>query len=789
MLLTNHLQSVVRHARRNPGFSLVNVFGLAVAFMAVIGIAMFVRGERAMDDFHDQADRLYRLNKVVTPPEGGEERHAITSGLMGPTLAREQADVEAAVRVLPWFSPLMTGPEENKRLLSDILLVDANFFEVFDFDLVRGDPSLVLAQPATAVVTEALATELFGTADPIGRTVQSVGDVEYTITGVAADPPGNSHLTFSILLSWETTVPGVGPLNWAWLNNWLTQVHYTYVLLSDQAAAERMADVFPAFMETHFPERAREYQLYLQPLSEIYLGSSDLQFVTGIRTGNGLLVRVLMVVGMLILLLACLNFTNMSLARAFQRLPEVGVRRALGAGAAQLAAQFLWESVAYVVGSLLLAAVVVQALLPLLAENAAYSLGWHCDVLGLIVLLAVAAVAIAGVYPAVMLARRGGARHHRSSHRIRRVLVVGQFAATIALLIVTSVVFRQTRFVQTRSPGFDTDQLMVVRMADSAVAAQAEAFKTSVLALPGVTGASITSNVPGQTTMSFTVVPEGVSGDSDRTSNVMRVGDDAFYATYGLTLVDGRFPDASRPSDISDAVVINERAAAAWGWADPVGMTLTVSGEIQDATVIGVVEDFHYESLHHAVSPLVMYHSPRANYLTVRFMADRAADIREGVEATWKQFDAAVPVSAWFMDAAWAELYAQEQRLTTVLLLFVGLTLVVACLGLLGLAILVTTQRQKEIGIRKALGASSTRIVRLVSGEFVALVLAGAVLALPVAWMVTDRWLSGFSYRVDAGGVSLLLPVVGAVVLAGLSVGVQALRSARMNPVDSLRSE
>ncbi len=795
-MMWNYLVSAARNARKHPSFSVVNVVGLALACTAVLGILLFVLQETDVDRFHTNGDRLYRLNKIVLTDEGGEERHAITSGKMGPTLASDLADVEAAVRVLPWFNPYLTESETKGALLSDIVLADANFFNVFDFELTRGRRDEVLREPQSIVLTESTAMRLFGSDDPVGRTVTSVGDVEYTVSGIAADPPDASHLKFSAIISWETTVPGVGELDWSWLNNWLTQVTFTYVVLANEGAAARVDAALPSFMERHFPERANQYLLYLQPMQDVYLHSADLRFVSGIRTGNIQYVRIMVLVGLLILVLAGINFTNLSLARAVQRSREVGVRKALGAARGQLAMQFLGESALHVGVALLLAFALVQSMLPFLGELTGKPMDPRLfaqpAVLVGIFGLAIAVASLAGFYPAVVMSRMhavgvfgGGRTGGATGSGLRRALVVIQFAATIALMVVTGIVYQQVRFSEQQDTGFLREGLAVVRLADTDVATSAEAFKALLLELPGVESVTISGRVPGTGVIGFGIEPEGASGQEDLTSNAMRLSDAEFFDTYGMSVVVGRGFESGRPADAT-GVVINETLARRLGWSDPVGKRLGIPGELEDGVVIGVVKDFHYESVHQAIGPMVLFMAHRPNYATIRFSGDLAP---EEIEAVWKTFDPVSPFDGWSMDERWSRMYSGEQTLLRTLGVFVLISLVVACLGLFGLSLLLTMQRTKEIGVRKVLGASASGIVRLVAGEYMALVLAGGVVAIPVAWFVAADWLGEFAYSISPGPGVFAGPIGLALFVAFLSVAGQALRSARLNPADSLRTE
>lgn len=800
-MLKNYVTSAIRNFRKHPAHSFINVAGLGIGIACCLAILMYVRDEVSFDRFHDDADRIYRINKVVTPQEGGEERHAISSGLMGPTMAEDYPEVEAALRVLPWFDAELTTAGETSLMLGDILIADEGFFGFFDFEFLRGDPADVLVDPLSIVLTESTARRFFGDSDPIGRTVESLNGLEYTVTGIAANPRANSHLPFNAVISWSTTVPGAGPMDAEWLNNWLTQVMFTYVRLTEGADPAALEGKLPAFMERHFTERADQYALYLQPLADIYLGSANLQFTSGQRTGNRAYVRTFSIVAAIVLLIACINFMNLSTARASQRSREVGVRKALGARRSELVRQYLSEALVFVLVAILLALAVVQAAVPLLNDLTGKELGLSTigtgPLLGILAGLAVLCTLLAGAYPALLLSRFRPERALRSAHAgaltgagLRRVLVTFQFAATVTLIVGTAIVYRQVQFSQDMDPGFDREQILMLRTGDTDIASSIEAFRGEAVRLPGVVATSVTGTVPGEGTMSFELLPEGKSASESWTSNVIRLSDADMAETWGFEMTDGRFFDPDRPTDLQAGVVINETLARNLGWSDDaVGRKLSVSGELAGGQVIGIVEDFHFESVHNEIGPLVVFVAPRPNYVSIRFEAERAGELLAGLEELWTSMDAEHPFDYAFADQQWAAMYEAEERLMQTLTVFALLAILVACLGLTGLAMHSTARRTKEIGIRKVLGSSVAGIVGLLSREFTVLVVAGTAVAAPVAWFAADAWLSNFAYRIEPGPGVFILAGIGALVLALIAVGWQAVRAATADPVKSLRYE
>jgi len=493
-MLRNYLRSTVRNLLKYKGYSFINIAGLAVGIACCILILLFVAEDLSFDQFHSKKNRIYRLNKIVTPLTGGTERHAITPGLMGPALVTEFPEVEQCVRLLPWFDDILMRVDESSLKIPDVVIADANFFQVFDFQLLRGDPENVLTEPMSVVLTDVTAHKFFGDDDPVGRTIEGLQGKLYTVTGIAATPPENSHLRFNALISWSSTVPGVGPLNLAWLNRWITQVNFTYLLLGTDADAMQVASKFPAFMQSHMPEQAEEYALYLQPLSEIHLRSGRIRFSGFLRLGNITYTYLFTVVAALTLLIACINFINLSTARATKRAKEIGVRKVLGAVRGQLTRQFLLESVVLAFLALLAGVTLVEIILPAFSIFTERTLDFQplkypallFSLVGATVLVGL----FSGLYPAFLLSAfrpvQSLTGQGRASGGVtaRNVLVALQFAMSIALIAGTLIVFQQMRFAQTKNLGFEKEQIIILPIGDTDISDRRKPLRTNCCVIP-----------------------------------------------------------------------------------------------------------------------------------------------------------------------------------------------------------------------------------------------------------------------------------------------------------------
>ncbi len=800
-MLRNYLTIAYRNLKRRPGYAAINVLGLAVGLAACILIGLYVQDELSYDDFHERADRTYRVLREFDMPDLQTTIDGTPSAL-APALEASVPAVEQAVRVAR--SSMVVQHETRQFAESGFVWADAGFFEVFSLPMLRGDAAL--ARPGTVVLTEAMAAKYFPNETPAGQTLR-VGEHVLEVTGVMADVPPNSHLEYiDFVGSLQTTPPEP---TWG-LNNFST-----YVVLAEGAskseAAPHVAQVARANTMPDDPEAAEaqgnRFIPHLQPITGIHLGQGVSVEIGS--AGNVLYVYLFGALAVFILLLACINFMNLATARSAERAGEVGMRKALGARREQLAGQFLGESVLMSLGALVLALLLCRAALPLLNQLAGKSLvfgaifgGWHVPAL---VGLAVGVGLIAGSYPAFVLSGfeptrvlKGAAQGARGSRRLRRGLVVFQFAITITILVGTGVVYQQLSFMRSAGLGFNEENLVVIEQAQH-LGDQAETFKQELRQLPGVEHVTSGFDMPGTRFINSMWRP-ATPGAQRQNLNYSFVGFD-YVETLGIEMAAGRGFSRELASD-SFAVVLNEAALNDFGWTaeEAIGKEIERGfgdGGPYDYTVIGVAEDFHYESLHAEVYPAALFGPLR----TQRYVAARVtpgdpgsspgqavAGALEGIRSTWGRFSE-LPLSYSFLADDLAAQYRAEERLASVFGLFAGLAILIACLGLFGLAAYTAQRRTKEIGVRKVLGASVPSIVALLSKDFLKLVGIAFVIAAPVAYWAMSTWLEVFAYRIEIGAGVFLLAGLLALVIALLAVSSHALRAARANPTEALRSE
>jgi putative ABC transport system permease protein len=808
-MIRNYLTVALRTLRKQPGYAFINIFGLGLGLAACLLILLYVQDELSYDRFHTRADRIYQIG--LEGKIGGQHLNvANTATPMGPTMAETIPEVEAAVRV-DGPANVLVGHGDRQFYEDAFYWADSTFFAVFDYAFLAGDPATALTAPNTVVLTRATARKYFGEADPLGQTLRYDNREDYTVTGVIEDVPSNTHFRFDLLASFVSLDLDPG---------WLSHHLYTYLLLREGATAEAVKAGFPGLIETYVAPEFEQmtgtpfqeaiaggmvFGYYLQPLADLYLRPQG-QDPIG-PTGDIRYVYILGAVAVFILLLACINFMNLGTARSAGRAKEVGVRKVLGSDRRQLVRQFLGESVLTAGLAALVAAVLVAALLPLFNALAGKTLALTganlLQMTGLLLGIALVCGLLAGVYPAFVLSAfrpvvvlKGQLGAGGRSARLRSTLVVMQFAVSIMLLVGTGVVFRQLSFMQNERLGFAGEQVVVLPLETREAHQRFDTFRQTLLQHPGVVDAAAADFVPGRVNNTTAFRPEEAPESETYVLAAVRATHD-YRSTLGLTLVEGRDFSRDMPTDATAAMIINEAAAREFGWTprEAVGRRVAEIGRASDdgivtRTVIGVVKDFHFESMRQAIRPLMInIQSDWYGRVVVRVRPENLAETLAFVESQWRALEPGYPYQAVFLDDDFNRFYQQERRLSQVFLAFTLLAVLIACLGLFGLASFMAQRRTKEIGVRKALGASVPGIVLLLTKEFTKLVLIAAVLAVPVAYLAMQQWLQGFAYRAGISPLLLVAAAGPALVVSWLTVSYQSIRAAAVNPVEALRYE
>lgn len=788
-MFKNYLKIAYRNLLKYKAYSLTNIFGLAIGVAATMMILLFIQFELSYDNFHQNANSLYRVS-VVHKKEGKvQDDSPIFTPPIGPAMARDFPEVEGFVR---FSTRRVAYLSYNDRALKidGIRHADSTLFDLFSYELITGNPKQALVNPYSIVLTEETSERIFGAQNPLGKVVKLDNKDSYQVTGVAKSPPANSHIQFNALISFSTLYKSSNLfLDWNGGNQYTA-----YVKLAENTSPESVEAKFPDFMWDYINEEYANYGLslepYLQPLQKIHLfHNAD----SGARRTN---LYIFAVVALLILFIACVNFVNLSIARAIKRTKEVGVRKVLGADKQKLITQFLGESILLTLIAFLCAFFLVEMLFPIYRNllgvelDYAYTIDFKsvAGVLGIFLLVSVSA----GSYPAfymsafqVISTLKGDARSGKSRGKSRNVLVVLQFAISIALIVCTLLVNGQLNFMKQKELGFNKENIVVLPLIGDEVKSKSETLKQELLRLPNIESVAASSEVPHDGFTSNGYFPEGHT----KTVMIHVVDiDEDFLKTFDINLVQGRNFSKEFATD-KTAYLVNESLANALGWDEPIGKKITRNGEHK---IIGMVKDFHFATLHSRIEPLIITNQPwREGFsnLSVKISSTNLPETLAAIKTAWQEIAPATPFDYWFLDESFDELYKSEQQFQQLFLYFSVLAIMIALLGLLSLASFSTEQRTKEIGIRKVLGATAVGVAGMLSRDYLKLVVLANLIAWPAAYYFMSRWLQDFAYRVGIGWWVFLLAGGLAIFVALATVGFRAIKAALANPVEALRYE
>jgi putative ABC transport system permease protein len=806
-LFLNYVKIAVRKVRRQKGYAIINIAGLAVGMAACFLILLFVRNELNYDGYNKNADRIFRIAGLFE--FGGRSSDFCTAPApMGAAVINEIPGVETMVRFRE-KGPMIVRREDISFRERRFIYADASVFSIFTIPLLRGDPGTALAGPRSIVISETTAGKYFAAADPVGKLLRIEDKEDYLVTGVFRDIPAASHFHFDLMASISTLDESRELI-------WSNDNFQTYVLIGKNADPGKIeAGLLPLAKKYMGPEiqaltkasldsllatGAVKLQYSLQPLRRIHLTSKT--FTEFEPNGSVEIVYIFSVIALFVLLIAGFNFVNLSTARSAGRTREAGLRKVLGSERKQLIRQFLVESVLTSSAAMIVGLGLASLALPWFSHLAGKDLSLFGTGGWLLAGTAVAAAALtglaAGAYPSLLISRatpaltlKGKLASGVRSGRLRGALVILQFTISGILLVGTAVVAKQLRYIQNKNLGFQKEQVLILNNTHL-LGSRAEAFRDEILKNSHVSSASISTYLPVPSARDFGIVfPKGQFMDKRTTAMQKFQVDYDYIRTLGMRIKAGR--DFSRDfSTDASATIINQAAARQFGWTDPLGKEITIplaQNDLRDFKVIGVVEDFHYDSLKNTIGPLVMIMGRSPGMISFRFEAGKAAETVRLLRDTWNRLAPGQPFEYAFLDDRFSDVYRSEEKLGGIFGILAGLSVFVACLGLLGLASFLAEQRTKEIGIRKVLGASAAEVVGLLLKEFAKWILAANLIAWPLAYYAMHRWLEGFAYRTGIGIGIFLLSGLMILAIAMLSVGYQAARAALSNPIDSLRYE
>jgi putative ABC transport system permease protein len=809
-MLYNYIKIAFRNLTKQRFYAFINILGLAISLSSCLLIALFVMNELSYDKFHQEAENIYKVGSSGNI--GGQDfTTEFTAPPIAETLRKEFPEVNTVTRIFPLSVGEIVHHDSKSFVEEKVIAADSNFFKIFSFKLLKGNPETVLTEPNTIVLTESLAKKYFADQDAVGKVI-ALGEEKkaYEIVGIVENPPHNSQIDFTMLVS-ISSYEVVKYFDWSWI--WSAVI--TYVKLNPDASAADLEAKFPKMVHTYagntiqrifgmsmddYEKKGGGLKLFLQPLTKIYLNSTGIEGGY-LKRGNIQYLFIFIIVAVFIIFLACINFMNLSTARSTSRGKEVGIRKVLGTGRKTLIYQFLTESILITIIAMFIALALTQFFLfyfnSFLFENFQASLTANTNILILLFSIVIIVGIGAGSYPAFYLSAfkpvdvlKGKMNVSFSGNKIRSTLVIFQFVVSVSLIICTLLVFMQLNFLRDKNLGIDQENVIVLSSGNEKQHFK-PAFKNEIDALSVVAQSSMAEGGPGKTYGMELFIPEGNDQQNDMLINYFSADYD-FLNTFKIDVVRGRNFSREFPSDADDekgVVLINEAAAKIFEWKDPIGKHLIGKDDGRPREIVGIIKDFNYESLHKEIAPLVIRFAPKNNFMYVRLKSGNINTSLQAVEKLWKNNNPATPFQYAFLNQELASFYHSEQRLGKIFMTFTSLAIFIACLGLFGLIAFTAEQRTKEIGIRKVLGATVANITYMLSKELIKLVVISNLVAWPIAWYIMNKWLQDFAYRIEIPWYVFIGAGSLALIIALMTVSFQSVKAALVNPVESLKSE
>ena len=798
-MIRNYIIIAFRNLWRHKTFSLINILGLAVGMTACYFIFLYVSFEKSYDRFHSKADRIYRIvGDLKTPSETLQV--GITIAPLAVYLKKDFPEVEEAVRLQS--DGFLVKKDNIKFQEERSVLADSGFFKVFDFPLLQGNRNTALQLPMSVILSETTAKKYFGTVNPMGKQLQLTGKaINATVTGVMKDIPGNSQIQADMLVSMSSykDIYDQPTSDDEWTNHFFI----TYLLLKPNTDVNAFTKKLPGFMEVHHGKLARKYQMFetfhLEPLKDVYLTTTYTGPVKMFITGNKNNVYIFSVIAIFILLIACINFINITTARSAERAKEVGIRKVVGAMRSQLAGQFIGESIVICLCSFLLSVLFGSLAMPMFNELAGKEISGNIfnnpvQIIGLLI-LSLSVGIISGFYPSLMLSSfkpvtvlKGRFATSSKGLLLRKGLVVFQFVISITLIIGTMIIYLQLNFLRNQQLGFSKEQEIIIY---TNYDKNKDAFKESLSSIRGVISTTYSSSVPGTDHNSAYSEVENKKGELQQSNLNLYFVDFDYIQQYNLAMVAGRTFSKEYPTDSTEAMIINESTVKMLGYDSPkdaVGRRFSQWG--RKGRIIGVLKDFHYKSLQQKIEPLVMRIEPGGfGYISIKVEAKNLASTIKDIEKKWNTIIPNRPFDYYFLDEFFNSQYRAEDNFGRLFFYFATLAIFISCLGLLGLSSYSTIQRRKEIGVRKIMGAGIADIVNLLSVDFLKLVCIAFIIGAPLAWLGMNKWLDDFAYRTHPSIWIFALSGILAMAIAFFTISFQAIRAAITNPVKNLRTE
>jgi len=802
-MIKNYFKIALRNLWKNKVYSAINIAGLAIGIAACIMIMLFVLYERSFDNLHTK--NIYRLNEVQKfPGMVASQKVGLSMFPMGPTLKNEFPEVKNFTRVR-WQEKYQLTFGEKRIYLPHTYFVDSTFLKIFDYPLIKGNRATVLEKPHSAILTEATAQKLFGNNDPMGKTITHyAGDTtSFVVTGIMKDIPQNSQQQFDALFSFSSVYKPWMFTNWG--GNWLD----TYLELAPNTNTAALEKKFPAYLKKYMTAAGNTdgwkfYELFLLPLREVHSGATDIGLdYLNYQKFDKKYTNIFFAIGLVVLLIACINFMNLSTARSAERAKEVGIRKTIGARRWQLSAQFISESVILSLIALLLAVVLVKLFLPsvnsLSQRQLAFTFFTDARTFMIIVGGTIVVGILAGLYPAAYLSSfipvkvlKASAGGSSNKSMIRNILVIGQFASAIFLMIATIFTVRQLNFMQAHDAGFNREQVMTIPL-DAITYKKFDIVKQQLLAntlVQGVTGA--------QDVLGSHLDQSGISfwgdGPKRELTSTQLIVDHDYLSMFKIQVILGK-NFSTDPAQNGKEYIINEALAKELLKDYPKASISSLLGKHFGydslGTIVGIAKDFNFNSLHYKIETMFIYNQKDWGYssMSVKINGARAANAIPFIQSVWKDHFPDHPFEYQFLDEHFAEVYRADTQVSSVVAVLATLAIIISCLGLFGLASYSAERRIKEVGIRKVLGASVQNITTMLSKDFLKYVLMATIIAWPLAWLAVYKWLQDYAYRVNISWWIFVVAGLIACIIAIVTISFQAIKAATANPVKSLRSE
>lgn len=801
-MLRNYFKVAFRTLLRNRSYAAINIFGLALGIAGATMLMMYVSYELSSDQHHRDSDSTYRL--VTEVQDGDTRQYGANFTPLGPVLNEEMPEVANQLTIYQNRSQINFRMGDQRITEESWFMADQNFFEFFDFELLAGQKETVLSEPKSIVLSQSLARKYFGDEEPIGKLIEEFDWGEFRVTGIFKDIPQNSHLQFDLIIdkhfrndeTWQNQ-----------LIDWESLSAHTYIKVPGKDGISSLEAKMPALLEKYLGENAAAISVGFQPMEAIHFGSADIRLGLDDNQGNSADMYIFSSIALFLLIIAAVNYTNLATSKALFRSKEIGVRKVVGAHKSQLMVQFLAESLLITLVALVLSVGLIDLTLPyfnnITGRSFQMDINGLADFLPMLLLTTLVVGLLSGVYPALFVTRFQPAKVLKGTittdgkSSLKRFLVVVQFGLSIVMIIATLVISGQMNYIRKSDPGFSTQGILVVDINSAYARRDFKEAKAAFEAVPGVAKAAAASRVPGEWKRINEVdLTTSLEGEILNPMKSFYMSFDAdMQEVFDFKLVDGNYFSGDDTAD-SAKVLLNATAAMALGLENPLGSMVRVYRTEErtiNARVIGIVEDFKFQSFHSTIAPLVIGSWNNGirviDYFALKLETNALADVIKGVTKVHDTFDPATTIEYNFLDTKLQNKYESEQRTSGIFKAGAGLSILVACLGLFGLASFTVQQRKKELGIRKVLGANSWNIFYLLSSSFTKLIIIALFIAVPIAYVLMSSWLDNFAYRMPLGADNFVIAGLSVILLAVLTISYLSIKAVVTNPVDSLRSE